>query len=95
MLELSAVETLARSEANTAFGAANVVRIDAEPMLDSYGDEALSVRVVLEEAAVAAPDGIRLLNFLSKLRDRLEENGDGRFPIINYATEAELAAADE
>jgi hypothetical protein len=71
-------------------GQNNVVRVDWEPTADSLGREALKIIVVI------APNSVQrikdtVLDALVSLHQRLDEMGDSRAPIVEYATEAELA----
>lgn len=71
--------------------AENVVRIDYEPTTDSQGDAALKIIAVITPGAPERMKGGAVLDALISLRSRLHELGDERSPIIEYATEAELA----
>jgi hypothetical protein len=71
-------------------GKKNVVRVEYESTIDSWGRDALKITVVIAPGA-ARRLAKGTLNASVKLRERLEEIGDERTPIIEYATEAELA----
>jgi hypothetical protein len=70
-------------------GEANVVRVEYEPTVDSQGREALKITVVIAPGATQRLRKV-VLDGLVSLRMRLNEMGDTRTPIVEYATEAEL-----
>jgi hypothetical protein len=74
-----------------AFGAENIVRVDYEPTTDSLGQDALRITLVLTPNAIKRLAGGGVLDALVRLQDRLHEMREYRTPIIEYATEAELA----
>jgi hypothetical protein len=81
---------LIRHALTSKLGEDNVVRLDWEPTTDSQGREALKITVVIPPgAAQKLKDAV--LDALVSLRERLREMGEERTPIVEYATEAELA----
>lgn len=73
-------------------GAENVLRILYEPTTDSHGRDALRITVVISPGAAAQLEkGAAALNALVSLKERLREMREGRTPIVEYSTEAELA----
>jgi hypothetical protein len=81
---------LARHALASELGEDNVVRVELEPTADFEGRDALKVTVVIAPGSVRRIAD-RALDALVALRKRLHELGDDRFPIVEYATEAELA----
>ena len=77
-----------------ALGRDKVTRVEWEPSVDSEGRDAVRVTVVIEPDAVRTIKGGSLLKALRKLHEQLGRMGDERTPIVEYATEAELAAVD-
>ena len=75
----------------TELGSRNVVRVECVPTVDSLGQDALTVTVVLTPGAPGRIADEAVVNASVKLRDRLLEMSDYSTPIIEYATEAELA----
>ena len=69
----------------------NVVRVEFEPTTDSRGRDALKVTVVIAPGATERLKDGATLDALVSLQDRLFEMREDRVPIIEYATEAELA----
>lgn len=72
-------------------GANNVVRVEHEPTIDSQGEEALKITIVIAPRAIKKLAKDASLNALVRLQERLSEMRETRTPIIEYATEAELA----
>ena len=62
----------------------------AEPAVDSEGNEAVRITIVIAPAAVRKLGGEAVLDTLVRLRRRLEDEGESRFPLVEYATEEEL-----
>ena len=71
-----------------------VERVLVEPMVDSQGDEALRVTLVLDPEAVDRITGDQALDVLVDIKRAVRAAGDERLPIIYYATEEDLAAED-
>jgi hypothetical protein len=69
----------------------NVVRLDWKPTTDSQGREALKITVVIPPGATQKLKHGAVLDALVRLQERLHEMGEDRTPIVEYATEAELA----
>lgn len=91
MIEPADVARIADQVARKELGAENVVRVEAEPMVDWTGAEGWRVLIVLAPEAVTRISGDAALNNLSFLQERLQEAGDERFGFVEYATEEELA----
>ena len=68
-----------------------VRRVMVEPSVDSEGDPALDVTIVLDDSD---PSGTEAITILVAIKDALSAAGDERFPIIEYTTEDELALDD-
>lgn len=95
MLDMEEVTQISTEVAKANFGPENVVRVESEPTADSQGEEALNLLIVMAPSVVAESiDGEAVLNTLVQIVDRLQQAGDERFPIIEYATEEELADFD-
>ena len=88
MLDTRRVTELALDAARAAALDAVIERISTEEAIDSVGEEALDIRVVLK------PDWEIVLKsdsrFLLALHDRLQTHGDYRVPTARYSTEEEL-----
>jgi hypothetical protein len=86
---------LIQHAAADALGKENVVDVKVATTADSQGQKALKITVVIAPDAIQRLDGDRVLNALVKIQDTLNQMGDGRTPIVEYATEAELDGALE
>jgi hypothetical protein len=94
MLDLETVTQISTEVARANFGSEHIVRVESEPAADSQGEEALNLLIVVAPSIVETMDGEAVLNTLVQIVDRLQQAGDERFPIIEYATEEELADFD-
>jgi hypothetical protein len=94
MLDMEKVAQISTEVAKANFGRENVVRVESEPTADSQGEEALNLLIVMAPSVEGSIDGEAVLNTLVQIVDRLQQAGDERFPIIEYATEEELADFD-
>ena len=88
-----AFKLLLKQAAAKELGAKNVLRVLSEPTLDSNGNEAIRVTVVVANNTMGNVANNAVLNALVGLRERLREMRDDRTPIIEYATEKELKAS--
>jgi len=95
MIEAADVARIADEVARKELGAENVVRVEAEPMVDWTGAEAWRVLIVLAPDAVSRVSGDAVLDNLAGLQKSVQRAGDDRFAFVHYATEEELAAGDE
>jgi hypothetical protein len=88
-LELEQIDAIAREIAEKHLAALGVQKVVSEPAADSKGDEALRITITIHSSAKIAQSGDALLDTLSEIMTRLEEEGDPRFPILDYAAEDE------
>jgi hypothetical protein len=72
-------------------GDKNLVRVEWEPTTDSQGRDALKTTAVLAPGANQRLDGRAVLDALVKEHEQLSEMRDERIPIVENATEEELA----
>jgi hypothetical protein len=85
-----ALTRLVRQALAAALGDENVVRVELQATTDSQDRDALKVIVVIPpDATNRLKDGV--LDALVAVGQRLRDLGDDRTPIVEYATEAELA----
>ena len=63
-----------------------VRRVLVEPAVDSQGNDALSVVLVLEDNTLSGAEAIEIFY---KVQQDLAATGDERFPIIEFSTEKE------
>ena len=95
MLDTKQIDEIAISVANATLGAANVVTVSSQPMVDWMGDDALEIFVILAPNAQPSISGDAVNQTLSKIHHRLQEAGEDRFPFMRYATENELKELEE
>jgi len=93
MLELREIAKIVDGVAKDTFTSRNFVRPIVEPAVDSVGNEALHVMIVIKPGAMDRVSGDAIFDTLTRIHDRLQGQGDERFPIIQYATEKDLKAA--
>lgn len=94
-LKLDEINATTATTASTFLNLAIAPRVISEPTIDSKGDEALRVIVVLSDDEARQIDGDTALDLMVKIDDDLRAKGEERFPIVEFATEQELAAGDD
>jgi hypothetical protein len=95
MLDIEKVIQISRDVAKSNLPPQSVVRVESEPTFDSQGDDALRITIVVAAESADQITGDAAVDTLVQIHDRLRDAGDGRFPIIEYTTEAELAEIDD
>jgi hypothetical protein len=94
MLDMETIRQFSTEIAKANLGRENVVRVESEPTTDSQGEEALNLLIVIAPGIAETFNGEEVVNTLVQISARLRQAGDERFPIIEYATEEELADFD-
>ncbi len=96
MLELAEVNDVVRKAASAILKrGAGPQRVFSEPIADSEGQEALHITIVLKPGGADRISGDMALDTLVEVERALRGANDDRFPIIDYATEEELASSGE
>jgi hypothetical protein len=95
MLDFIAVEHIAAKAAKKQLSEPDLERVVAQATTDSEGREALRITLVLKPEAVAALSGDAALDLLVSLQHELQERGEERFALVEYATEAEMREEEE
>lgn len=90
MLDTKQNDDIVKKAARAHFPAGSVQRVFSEPTIDSQGRDALRFTIVVGPDALDAVEGDALLETLVQIRRDLDSAGEDRFPIVNYATQAEL-----
>jgi len=90
MLDREKIEQIVRKVAAANLTDASVSAVQSAPFIDSKGQEALRITIVLTPELVAAIDGKMTLNTLVQISSELQRAGEERFPLVEYATTAEL-----
>lgn len=65
------------------------------PMVDHIGDEALRVVLTLDPAGVGTISGEQAIGLLVDVSTELGQNGDDRFPYVEYSVAGEEPEADD
>jgi hypothetical protein len=68
-------------------------RVLSEPAVDSEGQDALRLTIVIANNSVAQITGDMVLDTLVEIQRGLEQAGDERLAIVDYASEEELSDA--
>ncbi len=92
MSDLQDVNRVVGKAAAAGLKRAGFSRVYSEPALDSEGREALLVTIVLRSDAPGKINGAKALNTIVRIQRDLRRSGEERFPIIDFATEDELAS---
>ena len=95
MLAKNQILTIARDVATANLTRSRVSDVVMEPTIDSEGREALRITIVIKPGAADKINGDDALDTLVQIQDRLREAGEERFPIVEYATEEELAESGD
>jgi hypothetical protein len=90
MLDFLTIEKIATRAAKAQVADAGLERIVVAPAVDSDGRDALRITLVLKPEAVRALSGDAALDLLVSVQQELARRDEERFPIVEYATEAEL-----
>jgi hypothetical protein len=89
-IEKQKIEDIARSVASANLRSSVVNTIVNSATTDSLGRDTIRITFVLTPGSSANIEGDAALRTLVEIRQRLESEGDERFPIIEYATQKEL-----
>jgi hypothetical protein len=91
MLQRVKINDVVKKAASAALkGAAKVQRVLSEPTVDSTGQEALRITIVMKRGSFDKISGDGALNTLVRVNRALRDAHEERFPIIEFATEEEL-----
>lgn len=86
MLEDRQLQNLMKKVTAGVMPATQLLEIHTEPAFDTDGQEAVRFTLVVTDEAARTLTGAKLANLLLDLHDNLLREGDGRFPLISYAT---------
>ena len=95
MLDQKKIEQIATEVASANLTPQFVRWVTSSPGTDSEGEDVLRIMIVLEPSAVAQVQGDAVVDTLVQLQDRLRREGEERLPIVEYATEEELASCGD
>lgn len=91
MLPAKQIEEIATKVAQANLTPAVAHRVLSEAIVDSEGQDALRLTVVIAPSAVENIEGRRLLDILVDTQRQLQQAGEERYAFLSYATEGELA----
>ncbi len=95
MLDQNEIIRIVRDSVTANFKREFVGDVIVEPAVDSRGQDALRITIVIKPGAANRISGEAAVNNVVQIQDRLLEAGDERFPIIQYATRKELQESDD
>ncbi len=90
MIDEQQISAIASSTAQAILAPGTVARIISEPTVDSQGNDALHITIVINPQASKKITGNQALDTLAQLQTKLQEAGEQRFAVVDYATEDEL-----
>lgn len=94
MLDFVTIERIATKAAKAQVPSEGLQRVVAQQTTDSEGKDALRITLVLTPEAVDEMTGDAALDLLVALQRELQKEGEERFAVVEYATEAELKEED-
>src|SRR5215510_6254748 len=98
MLEERDINRIVRHVASANLSGTGTLRAVADvhsaPTIDSQGEPALKITIVLTAGSTDSIQGKGVLKTLDQLQQRLEQEGEKRFPIVEFETEGEAPVAD-
>lgn len=90
MIALTRIDEIVGEIAFQTLSDRNVEGVLSEPTVDYDGRDALRITIVLKPGVVTKLDGDDLLDTLVQIQQSLLKSGEERFPMVEYATQAEL-----
>lgn len=90
MIEAAQIESIATKAAKARLPKKTVERVLSEAVSDSEGRDALKLTIVISPDSLPKLEGDALLDTLVQIQNDLQEAGEDRFAIVEYATQDEL-----
>lgn len=90
MLKRDEIIRIVREVATANLPSRTVQDVLVEPTIDSVGQDAVRITIVIPPDTAARLGGHAVLDTLVQIRRRLRESGEDRSPIVGYATQEEL-----
>lgn len=90
MLEPGRINEIVSEIATATLSRTNVERVMSTPTVDSRGEDALRITIVIKPEALQLLKGNPVLDILLQIQQRLQGAGEERFPIVEYSTPEEL-----
>jgi len=97
MIENEKIAQIAAQIATENLSVSSVSTATSESTVDSEGRDALKITIVLTPGSTAAikSKASAVLDTLVQIKKKLQEEGEERFPIVEYATSEELAESGD
>jgi len=92
MLDLARVSGLVGEVAHATLPGRGIESVVVKPSVDSFGNDSLRITVLIRETGSEPPNGESIVAFEGELRNRMEQLGDERLPIVDILTPEDLAA---
>jgi hypothetical protein len=92
MLDLARVSGLVGEVAQATLPGRGIASVVVKPSVDSFGNDSLRITVVVRDVGSEPPNGESIVAFEGELRNRMEQLGDERLPIVDILTPEDLAA---
>jgi hypothetical protein len=71
-----------------------VADVESASTIDSQGDPALKITIILTAGSTESIQGKDILKTLDQVQQRLQEEGEKRFPIVEFETTGEAPVGD-
>ena len=91
MLNLESINALVQTTVSAALKKLKVQWVASEPIIGSDGSEALYVTIVHKGGKSGLISGDDALDAMVSIQRALKQSGEERIPVIEFATEAEMA----
>jgi hypothetical protein len=91
MLDVAQVSEIGAAVARDYLPPGSVLDVSSRGREGSDGEEMFSVLVVLRADSADSVTGDNVVNVVYQLQRRLEEQGETRFAVVEWATDVELA----
>jgi hypothetical protein len=94
MLEERDINDIAQQVVSANLHSASVDSVLSAPATDSQGDPALKITITLTAGSTESVSGKDILKTLDQLQQRLQEEGEDRFPFVEFETKGALPVGD-
>lgn len=91
MLDTEQIDEVVNAAAITTLKKVAMKRVTSSPTSNYDGEDALLITIVLPEKWEKLVDGKMALDTIVKIQQALSKAGELRSPIVEFATESELA----
>jgi hypothetical protein len=95
MLDSKKIRQIVSEVASANLAPQSIDSVVSESATDSEGREALRITIVVAPDSVSRMKGDAVLDTLVQIQNRLREEGEERFPIVEYATKEELESSGD